>query len=337
MIIDNIEFETPLIDILQDLQGVLASNGIHLLGKIKESGENIMCSCPYHSDGQERHSSFGIKKSDGVGHCFACGKVVDLPEMVSNCFGKNDAGAFGWQWLLKNYVAVETESRHYELNLGNTRNSISGVRNSHYVSEEELDSYRYIHPYLAKRGIVDEHIIELFDLGYDADTHSITFPIRDKEGHCLFIARRSVRSKFFHYPEGVVKPLYGLHELWKVSTHNDYKVNITDKGHIRGLYNIPEVFVCESMIDCILLWQAGYYAVALNGLGNKLALKQLQDLPCRTLVLATDMDKAGQDARKRIKSIIKNKLFLEVFLPNGRKDIGECTPEELAQLCPQLV
>jgi DNA primase len=96
--------------------------------------------------------------------------------------------------------------------------------------------------------------------------------------------------------------------------------------------NPNEVWVCESMIDCILLWQSHKWAVAMNGLGNKLALQQLQDLPVRALVLATDNDEAGLNARDRIKSIIKNKIIYEAILPRNRKDIGECTPEEIQNI-----
>ena len=233
-------------------------------------------------------------------------------------------GSFGWQWLVKNYLSISIEERKpIKLNLD--RNSTHSKTEENYVSEEELDSYRYIHPYLEQRGIVDEDIIELFDLGYDRNTHSITFPIRNVEGRCLFIARRSVRSKFFNYPEGVEKPLYGLYELHKC-IHSRERI-------LKSEYVNPnEVWVCESMIDCILLWQSHKWAVAMNGLGNKLALQQLQDLPVRALVLATDNDEAGLNARDRIKSIIKNKIIYEAILPRNRKDIGECTPEEIQNI-----
>ena len=115
-------------------------------------------------------------------------------------------------------------------------------------SEEELDSYRYFHPYMYKRKLTDE-IIELFDVGYDKDfvlkskttgnemhLQCITFPVRDITGKTLFIARRCVNNKIFHYPEGVTKPLYGIYEL----------------------YQLPEfpktVYVCESIIASLFIF-----------------------------------------------------------------------------------
>lgn len=278
----------------------------------------MQCTCPFHADGQEHRPSFGVSKDTGIGHCFACDTVVDLPELISYCLGKNDHGAYGWSWLRKKYLSIDL-SNLPDIDFETEKKEDTPK----YVSEEELDSYRYTHPYWKKRGITDDSIIELFDLGYDIETKCITFPVRDIYGHTLFVARRSVNTKFFQYPSGVKKPLYGLYELY-TEQKNYSNVN-------RYAY-FDEVIVCESMIDCILLWQAGYYAVALNGLGNQLQMKQLNDLPCNTLVLATDNDKAGLDARNKIKKYVHGKLIKEVHFPNDIKDIGECTDDELKHI-----
>jgi hypothetical protein len=260
----------------------------------------------------------GIDMNTVIVHCFTCQKTVDLPEFVSNCFGKNDAGAFGWNWLLKNFMSIEAGgNRNVKLNIarGNSSGTVSN-NNTDYVSENILENYRWTHPYWAERGIVDETIIELFDLGYDKETKCITFPVRDINGNCLFVAKRNVNTKFFNYPQGVKKPLYGLYEL-----HESYKEEYPTK-----------VFVTESMIDCILLWQAGYSAVAMNGLGNSIQMRQLRDLPCRTLIIATDNDDAGWDAYERLKSQIHNKVLYRVDFPKDRKDIGEMSSEEIRNL-----
>ena len=39
-------------------------------------------------------------------------------------------------------------------------------------------------------------------------TNCITFPIRDKEGNCLIVARRSVKGKYFNYPSKAKKSVY---------------------------------------------------------------------------------------------------------------------------------
>lgn len=326
MIINDVQFNVELDDILQELTAQLSANNINLLSKRKHSGDHIQVCCPYHNNGQERRPSAGIRERDGIFHCFACGEVHSLQEVISYCFGYTDdiVGKFGWQWLLKNFATVQVEERN-DIKLDFARNrGDHDIHNMEYVTEEELDKYRYIHPYMYKRGLTDE-VIELFDIGYDASTKCITFPVKDINGNCLFIARRSVVSKFFHYPEKVEKPLYGLYELY----NSEYQY-----GYMNSLpHDCHEIIVCESMLDALSFWTVGKYAVALNGLGNELQFKQLRELPCRKIILATDMDERGLAARKRIKENLHNtKIVTEYIFPKGRKDANECTKEELMNL-----
>ena len=164
-----------------------------------------MVQCPYHGDGQERKPCAGIRKSDGQFHCFACGEIHSLHEVISHCFGHDDIiGKWGWKWLLKNFATVQLEERKdVPLDIYRDNKHNSTVNSASYVTEEELDRYRYYHPYWERRGIVDDNIVELFDLGYDKEQRAITFPVRDIKGNCLFIARRSVVNKFFNYPKGL--------------------------------------------------------------------------------------------------------------------------------------
>ena len=338
MEINGVIFNASLEDILYELQGQLRMNGIDLLSDIKPLSKDVSVTCPYHKDGHERRPSAGIRKSDGTFACFTCHEVHSLQEVISFCFGYHDdmVGAFGWKWLLKNFATLQMEERK-DVKIDVERNGISdktsrlGVKGNDgcsvlgsdanssvlFISDEELDSYRYFHPYMYKRGLTDE-VIEIFDIGYDKDTRCITFPVRDKQGRTLFVARRSVDTKYFNYPQGAQKPLYGLYELYQQRTFP------------------PEVIICESMLDALSFWTVGRFAVALNGTGSELQFKQLRELPCRELILCTDMDGAGMKARSVIRKNVKNKIVFEYFLPNGRKDANECTKEELLRLEKEL-
>ena len=334
MVINNVQFNVELIDILQELISQLRANDIQLIQKYKDGPTHIQVCCPYHNNGRERRPSAGIRKEDGMFHCFACGEIHSLPEVISYCFGHTDdsVGKFGWQWLLRNFATVEVEERKgVALDFHRDNKCISIHNSTNYVTEEELDKYRYVHPYMYQRGLTDE-VIELFDIGYDSATKSITFPVKDINGNCLFVARRSVISKFFNYPEGVEKPLYGLYELSLVSyVTKAYKQS---DGSIKIKSGHPdEVIVCESMLDALSFWTVGKYAVALNGLGNDLQFKQLRELPCRKIILATDMDERGLAARRRIRMNLQNrKIVTEYIFPKGRKDANECIKEELLNL-----
>lgn len=339
MIINNVIFNAELYEILDEVDRQRALYGLSPFTKRRDSKNDIQICCPYHNEHRPSAgiSKFDIRRDDGklipagTFHCFACGETHTLPELISHCFEKYDdtLGKFGWQWLLKNFATLKVEDRkikRHEFKRGQKIEEEKPV----YVSEEELDKYRYYHPYWTERGITDEKIIEMFDLGFSIADDCITFPIRDINGNCLFVAKRSVKTKFFHYPDGVTKPLYGLYEYHKLCTTR--VVGGRCNGKTEFLRRLNAVVVCESMIDCLRLWQNGKFAVALNGLGNDIQMQQLRDLPCRKLIIATDNDKAGRSARERIKNEVKNKIITYYEIPNGKKDIGECTDDEIRQL-----
>ena len=300
-------------DILIELRKQLELNGVKRFAKFIDSGKNIQTNCPFHKEGQERKPSFGINKNTGECHCFGCGWSGTLSEMISNCFGKDDFGVYGNKWLIRNFLSVAVESRP-DIDVDFCRRKKITSETKKYISEQELDSYRYTHPYMYKRKLTDE-IIDLFDIGYDKSTDCITFPNRDINGNCLFIARRSVKTKFFNYPQDVEKPVYGL-----------YECNICAKTIKNWFPN--EIIICESMIDALTCWVYGRYAVALNGTGNENQFKTLRNMPNRKFILATDMDEAGLKARERIRQSLGNKLVTEyVWDINVAKDINDMNKE----------
>lgn len=313
--------------ILDMLKFDLAQHGVDRFHIFRNNGENVQTNCPFHKNGQERKPSFGVNGEIDKCHCFSCGWSGTIEEMISELYGYQDEGKFGKRWLIKRFNTVEIETRPNIMEGFNERNNRLNDRNINrldnlnnnpvdntYISDEELDKYRYIHPYMYERKM-DDRVIEIFDVGYDKETECITFPIRDKNGNCLFIARRSVNTKFFSYPQGVEKPLYGLYELYQLDEFP------------------KEIYICESMIDAITIWtHCDKYAVALNGLGNDLQFSQLNDMPNRTFILATDNDSAGIKARIRLKKYITNKIIKEIILPSNRKDINECTYNEFENI-----
>ena len=308
--------------VLQELRDQLAANGIQRFADIKVGVDNIQFTCPIHNDGQEKRPSCGILTRDkkgapaGTVHCFTCGYTATLPEMISHCFGRDDLGLFGTDWLAKNFVSVSVENRK-PLKLDMSRGQ---AINKSYVSESELDGYRYYHPYMYQRKLTDE-VIEMFDVGYDEDfklgdksIKCVTFPVRDITGNTLFVARRCVDYKLFHYPENVDKPVYGVYEL-------------------NQLPQVPsEVYVVESMINALTCYVYGKPAVALLGLGTERQYEQLRQLPCRKLIIALDGDKAGQRATEKLKkALYKSKVVTSVIVPQG-KDINDLTKEEFDEL-----
>lgn len=282
--------------VLTTLRETFAARDVEIFRVLKQSGTNIMTICPFHNQGRERKPSFGIStQSEMKCHCFTCGWVGTLDTLISELFGFDDSGAYGKQWLTKTFITLAVEDRK-DLDMSRLSRS-KETKTGEYVTEQELDSYRYIHPYMYKRGLTDE-IIADFDVGYDRHTECLTFPVLDLNQNCVFIGRRSVRYKFFNYPPGVEKPVYGAYKF----VHGDYEYAV----------------VVESILNALTCWKYGIPAVALLGTGTAEQYRILKQLPVRKYILAFDPDIAGYRAMQRfVQALGKYKILTRYEIPRG--------------------
>jgi len=100
--------------------------------------------------------------------------------------------------------------------------------------------------------------------------------------------------------------LYGLYEVYK---------------HIN---KINEIWVTESVFDCLTCWKYKIPAVATLGTPSYYQIQLLKDCPVRKVVLAFDEDDSGAGFKEKISNNKIDKLLYEVVLPEGKKDINEC-------------
>lgn len=307
--------------ILDMLKFDLAQHGVDRFHIFRNNGENVQTNCPFHKNGQEKKPSFGVNGEIDKCHCFSCGWAGTIEEMISELYGYQDEGKFGKRWLIKRFNTVEIETRPNIMEGFNGRQIHTYNCNRHnnicdneynrdcdrYIGELELDKYRYIHPYMYERGLTDE-IIERFDIGYDKEREEITFPVRDIEGRCVFVAGRSVKSKFFRLPKGMDKPVYQSYRF----KSGQYK----------------EAYIVESFLNCLTCWKYGKPAMALIGTGNEKQYEILNNLPVRSYILAFDPDEAGRKATERFKKHVHGKIIKELVYPDNR-DINDLQEEFL--------
>jgi hypothetical protein len=297
-------------DILLELRYQLHLNGSYLFKAMKDTGDNIMVTCPMHKDGRESKPSCGVHKETGVVHCFTCGYSVQLSEMISNVFGYDDFGVFGKSWLRKNFSEIAVEERK-DIAIDFSREKPSQQIE---MTDEEYDKYRVYHPYMYKRGLTNE-VIERFDIGYDAETDSIIFPCHNLDGSISYTIRRSVNGKRFHYQGGTQKSLYGIYEFY------------------RGFSNHTELVVCESSFNALSCVVCGIPAIALNGTGSKQQIEQLRKLSVRSLVLALDPDEAGRKGTEKIAKALKNDKIIYTVDYKDSRDLNDLLLDgELQQL-----
>ena len=308
--------------ILDLLKFDLAQHGLDRFHMFRNNGDNIQTNCPFHKGGQERKPSFGVNGEIDKCHCFSCGWAGTIEEMISELYGYQDEGKFGKRWLIKRFNTVEIETRPNIMEGFNGRdikNDILGSRSSFnicdkisnnsdtFISDEELDKYRYIHPYMYERGLTDE-IIERFDIGYDRERKEITFPVRDIEGRCVFVAGRSVERKFFRLPKGIDKPIY---------CSNEFRA---------GAYRTA--YITESFLNCLTCWKYNNPAMAMIGTGNQKQYEILNKLPVREYILAFDPDEAGRKATERFRKNVHGKIIKELVYTDNR-DINDLQEEFL--------
>lgn len=299
--------QTETEDIINVLRSELAQKGMKRFSMIRHNGENLQTSCPFHKGGQERKPSFGINGEKDKCHCFACGWSGSIEEMISEIFGYMDDGKYGKRWLIKRFNSIEIETRQNIMEGFNGRSNIHTCNTTAFISDEELEKYRYIHPYMYQRGLTDE-IIERFDIGYDREREEITFPVADLSGTVRFIAGRSVKNKFFRLPKSLDKPVYLGYEF------------------VSGRYKVA--YITESFLNCLTCWKYGKPAMALIGTGNEKQYEILNKLPVRTYILAFDPDEAGRKATERFKKHIHGKIIQELQYPDNR-DINDLQEEFL--------
>ena len=308
--------------VLDRLKFDLAQHGVDRFHIFRNNGDNIQTNCPFHKNGQERKPSFGVNGEIDKCHCFSCGWAGTIEEMISELYGYQDEGKFGKRWLIKRFNTVEIETRPNIMDGFNVRKNITFNAGKNFgnaetdrqidgansgITEEELDKYRYIHPYMYERKLNDE-IIERFDIGYDKARDEITFPVADLYGTIRFIASRSVKNKFFRLPKGEDKPIYQGHRF------------------VTGKYRTA--YITESFLNCLTCWKYDKPAMAMIGTGNRKQYEILNKLPVREYILAFDPDEAGIKATERFRKNVHGKIIKELVYPDNR-DINDLQEEFL--------
>ena len=305
-------------------------------------GDYYSVYCPIHSNGAEKKPSCGVLLHDQYKgdrkypaswvHCFSCGLAKPLSDVITDILKQKNISKSGLDWLKENIPGFDGDVGEFDYLI--PKELTQAIQNKYaidyintqilkqtgnYVSEEELASYRLTVPYMYQRGLTDE-IIEKYDIGYDAKfippgrkkpLPCITFPVKDIKGNTLFLCRRSIEGKFFHYPQGVEKSVYGLYELPA---------------------GVRSIIVAESCLNALTATKYGYAAVALLGTGTSYEITQLKQLGVQEFILCLDGDEAGRRGTEKLKKALSSVAMVWTVQMPADKDINDCTKEEFDAL-----
>lgn len=307
--IDNYIISTPIKEIIETVKSQLHN------GKLKDirlKSDNILVTCPFHSDGLESKPACNIYIGDdksieyGYFRCFVCNEQGSLAKFVGQCFDRDEN--FGKAWLISNY-GQKIDTEYFGLD------EISFIQPKLVTKKHEDDSilntYQSWHPYMEKRKL-KQTICEQFKVKYDPETKCIVFPVWDMYGNFKFITKRSTENKTFIIPPNVNKPIYLL----------NYIIN----------NNIKKVVVCESQINALYAWSLGYPAIALFGTGSSDQYAILRKSGITNYILCFDGDEAGDKGALRFINALSNEAFIDrVYVPRG-KDLNDLSEDDVKKL-----
>ena len=304
-------------------------NIVDLVGsyvRLTKAGANFKALCPFHT---ERTASFNVSPARQIWHCFGCSKGGDAFRFIMEIEGMDFPEALkflaertgvvlkrGAPCLcrgLKGYPGIFGKTTKF---FGcHLRNPIAQYLRDRGLKDETIKEFRLgyasnewraLSTYLAAKGFT---AIEMEKAGlavgrrqtridtqtnvdgYDRFRSRIMFPIFDYQGRAIafggrIFPERENEAKYINSPETILyqksKVLYGLHVA---------KNDILKSG---------QAVVVEGYMDMIMAYQAGVRGTVASS-GTALGVDQMRILRrlCDKLVMAFDMDQAGQAAADR--------------------------------------
>jgi len=279
---------------------VLAQCGVTIGSELDT---HFLIFCPFHNN---RHTpACEVDKEKGLFICFSCQENGTLLDMVMKTTKRS--------YFEANRVisSAAKESNFAEQIFNNTNKSkkdfqefdttlITKLYNDCLASERSIS-------YWNGRGITNESI-NTFHLGYSENQDMVTVPVQTDNGIVVGFVARSIEGKSFK--------------------------NSTNLPRSKVLFNLNrckfnEIIVVESSFDAIKLHQMGFSAVATLGANVSREQLRLLEKYATKIILAPDSDEAGQSFVKKIMDSVKSREISLIKIPDGKKDIGDMTKEEI--------
>lgn len=225
------------------------------------TGNEVMALCPFHDNQNSASLQFNVDK--GLYTCFSCGASGNVRSMEKQ---------FGVRFK---DVEPDLEDILAKLNALDAKVAVP-----ERLPESTLRRYDFPTDYWEGRGF-EQRTIKAFDLGYDPINNIATIPVRTTDGTLAAFIRRYLDED--------------AESKYKMPRKEQYE----RKSNLFGSWLVAydpreEVVICEGPVDAMMVWQAGFPAVAQYG--SSISYQQvrlLRKLGFSRAVLFYDNDKAG--------------------------------------------
>jgi len=260
--------------------------------------------CPFHYN--KNTPACEIDKEKGLFICFSCGENGTLLDLVMRTTNRNyfeasrvisnAAKTVDFESRIDKMVEAKEEFEEFDPVL------IRKLHNNLLEIEEGLNYYH------SRK--IENDAVKFFKLGYSINQKMVTVPIYTHDDICVGFVGRSIEGKSFKNSTGLPrnKVLFNLNNV-------KYK----------------DITIVESSFDAIRLWQLNIPAVAT--LGANLGKSQISLLRkyAKSIILASDQDEAGAQLESKIMKALPEKQVSKISFPDGLKDIGDMTDEQIVK------
>jgi DNA primase len=322
------------VDLVEYIQG----KGV----KLRRQGKSFVGLCPFHAD---KKPSFSVDPEKSLWHCFGCGKGGDLFTFLQELEGVSFAQALkelggqpgdipapGRQSAASHEILTRVVAFYHQTFYDDPR-GLAYLRDTRGIHDKEIyETFRpgfangSLFKTLPKSGEIIETLKALGILtssGREFFHHHVIFPLTNEDGQVVGIYGRSIEN-------GPATPHLYL------------------KGPHRGVFNwqaakrSSDLFLTESIIDALSLYQAGFRDVlslyGVNGLTSA-HIDLFRNYRTKKIILVLDNDAAGAEACPRIAEALSPIACARVMLPC--KDANDFFrghgAEDFAALCRQAV
>ncbi|MEE9354887.1 MAG: CHC2 zinc finger domain-containing protein [Methylococcaceae bacterium] len=298
---------------------------------LKKQGKDYLGHCPFHDD---KTPSLVISPDKNLWNCLgACSEGGDVIQWVMKREGLSFRDAVAWLIDDSKTVVAKSGSQSTPSKIDpQSLTSLAANPDDQALLGQILDYFNATLKqspkaldYLASRGLVHPELIDTFQLGFADFSLSQRLPqgkfkagaeVRDQLKR-IGILRASTGQGHFTgslvipvlNPEGVIGEVYGRRIA--VST----KTTRPNHLYLRGVFNesalavssVEEIILCESLIDALTFWVAGFRHVTASYGASGFTddhLMAFKKYGIKRVLIAYDRDEAGNKATDKLAMLL---------------------------------